>query len=87
MRKTESKIGAEVSTEIKISDVAKIEDNCRDASVYIFRPERTPLGVSEEHARLKLATDKGTIDVSINGEELDALIDSLYSIQRFHRED
>jgi len=87
MTHTEAAIDSKVSVEYGAGEMLSLSDVDRDADVYVTRPRNTPLGVSERHALLKVATENGTVEIELNGETLDAVADALQHIQEFHQSD
>lgn len=78
----------EVSVDLHydLGDLLTLENTDRSSDMYVSRPDHRPLSTAEEHAALRFATDDGVVVVALDGEALDALVDELYDIQRFHAE-
>lgn len=65
-----------------------IHDDDREAGVWVSKTRRCkPLNRTKTHARLVVGTEAGRAEVSLDGEELDALIDRLYKIQQEYASD
>jgi len=75
---------ARVDVQYDLGDLLTLENSDRSSDMYVSRPDHTPLSTAEEHAALRFATDDGVVTVALDGEALDALIDELHDIQRFH---
>jgi hypothetical protein len=84
MTHTETGVDAAVSIEYDATDTLTLSAEDRDATMYVTRPELSPLSSAETHATLKIATDDGTVEVGLNGETLDSVLDALRHIQEHH---
>lgn len=75
-----------VDIEVSAGENLTLSHSERDATLYISRPDRTPLSVGEEHATITVSTDDGTVAITLDGEQLDMMADAIQHIQQFHLE-
>ena len=69
-------------TEVE-QDRITITDDDTDATLYVKQKYRdAPLGSEETHVEIKLSTEHSTTQIALDGEQMDGVIDALYSIQR-----
>ena len=68
-------------TEIQDSKLT-MSDATREATLHVRQSQSTkPLSTGEPHLTLHVSGDDCGTEVELNGEQLDALIDTLYHIQ------
>jgi len=63
-----------------------IEDSSREATLHVKKAHRTlPLSDGEPHLNLYVNSDDGSTEVTLDGKQLDALVDAVYKIQEEYR--
>jgi hypothetical protein len=68
-------------------DRLEITDDDTDATLYVKQKYRdTPLGKDETHVEIKLVTENSTTQIALDGEQMNGVIDALYSIQQAYQE-
>jgi len=89
MNTIESQFSARrVNIDMALSDDINLSHS-DEANVSVTRPKQTPLSITEPHVTLKISTAKNvgdTIEVTLDGEQLDALADAIHHVQEFHME-
>jgi hypothetical protein len=55
-----------------------------DAHLYVDVPDHRPLSTSERHATLRLEGDDYRAEVTLDGEDLDAVMDALHQAREAH---
>lgn len=84
---TNQKLG-DVSGNITVKqDRLTLSDDDTDGSLYAAQKWRNqPLDSNETHATIKLSTENGTAQIALDGQQLDALIDTLHHIQEAYND-
>lgn len=86
MREREAKTGGTVHVTAEASDALELSLVDRDATVSVTHPDRRPLSMGEEHARLSITTDDAKVELELDGEALDAIADGIHHTQQFYAE-
>jgi len=87
MNETIDKIPVSCDIELDLEGDLSLSSVDSDATAYIARPRRTPLGASETHAVVKVVTDNGAVELDLSGVELDALDHAIDQIKEYQQSD
>jgi len=67
-------------------DRLAIDDSTSDATLYIEQDRNEALSSDEPHIELTVSTENGLTSISLDGEQMDGMIDALYDIQQSYAE-
>jgi len=78
----------DVVADVEIDDSSAITvavQYCK-ADLRVQTPDPAPLSTAEPHLTLALSSDETSVEIDLDGEDLDALADALHRIQSEFRE-